>query len=137
MTIDIGFNGSILLKWDLISLPHRGGLFLGGMLCFLSLYVMLHNVDLVINIQAKRRRLACVLRMQWTSILILICHKKIPVLYLDDIVIYSNTLEEHIDHVKKVVDVLREQKFYLNAKKLQLLLPELKVLGRIVDNDGI
>jgi hypothetical protein len=57
--------------------------------------------------------------------------------YLDDIVIYSNTLKEHIEHVKKIIDVLREQKFYLNAKKLQLLAPELKVLGRVVNDNGI
>jgi hypothetical protein len=57
--------------------------------------------------------------------------------YLNDIVIYSNTLKEHIEHVKKIIDVLREQKFYLNAKKLQLLAPELKVLGRVVNDNGI
>jgi hypothetical protein len=29
--------------------------------------------------------------------------------YLDDIIIYSNTLEEHIEHVKKVIDILKRE----------------------------
>nr|GAT48782.1 gag-pol polyprotein [Mycena chlorophos] len=57
--------------------------------------------------------------------------------YLDDIIIYSNSLDEHIEHVKKVIDVLREQQLYLSEGKLQLLKPELRVLGRIVDDRGI
>jgi hypothetical protein len=52
-------------------------------------------------------------------------------------VIYSETSKEHIQHVKKIVDVLRVQKFYLNAKKLQRLTPELRVLGWVVDDQGI
>jgi hypothetical protein len=57
--------------------------------------------------------------------------------YLDNVVIYSETLEEHIEHIKKIIDVLKEQKFYLNSKKFQLLKPELKVLGHVVDDEGI
>jgi hypothetical protein len=37
--------------------------------------------------------------------------------YLDDIIIYSNSLEEHIVHVKKVIDVLQQEKLYLSAHK--------------------
>jgi hypothetical protein len=57
--------------------------------------------------------------------------------YLDDIIIYSNSLREHIEHVKKVVDVLRREKLYLSAHKLQLLRSELSILGRVVDDEGI
>jgi hypothetical protein len=57
--------------------------------------------------------------------------------YLDDIIIYSNTLEEHIEHVKKVLDILEREKLYLSVSKLQLLQPELSVLGRVVDDNGI
>lgn len=35
--------------------------------------------------------------------------------YLDDIVIYSDTPEDHIEHVKKVINHLKEHKFYLSA----------------------
>jgi hypothetical protein len=57
--------------------------------------------------------------------------------YLDDIVIYSSTLKEHMKHVKLVIDILCREKFYLNPKKVNFLAKELKLLGRIVDHKGI
>lgn len=57
--------------------------------------------------------------------------------YLDDIIIYSDSLSEHIKHVKIVIDILQREKLYLGKDKLQFLCPELKVLGRIVDDEGI
>ncbi|KAL7280814.1 LOW QUALITY PROTEIN: hypothetical protein ACG7TL_005758 [Trametes sanguinea] len=57
--------------------------------------------------------------------------------YLDDVVIYSDTLEDHIKHLKLVVDILKREKLYLSATKLHFLCPEMKVLGRIVDDSGI
>ncbi|KAJ3482856.1 hypothetical protein NLI96_g6704 [Meripilus lineatus] len=57
--------------------------------------------------------------------------------YLDDIVIYSDSLEDHIKHVKIIIDVLKKEKLYLSATKLHFLEKEMKVLGRIVDDKGI
>jgi len=57
--------------------------------------------------------------------------------YLDDIVIYSETLEEHIEHVKLVLDVLHREKLYLSTKKLHFLCKEMKVLGQVIDDKGI
>lgn len=57
--------------------------------------------------------------------------------YLDDIVIYSDTLEEHIKHCKMVIDILKREKLYLSATKLHFLASEMKILGRIVDDHGI
>jgi hypothetical protein len=57
--------------------------------------------------------------------------------YLDDIVIYSDTLEEHVWHVKTVLDVLRREELYLSEHKLQLFVDRLKILGHIVDDHGI
>ncbi|KAJ2980416.1 hypothetical protein NUW54_g11009 [Trametes sanguinea] len=57
--------------------------------------------------------------------------------YLDDIAIYSDTLEDHKRHVKKVIDILMREKLYLSASKLHFLCEEMKVLGRIVDSQGI
>ncbi|KAG9222581.1 hypothetical protein CCMSSC00406_0000541 [Pleurotus cornucopiae] len=57
--------------------------------------------------------------------------------YLDDIIIYSDTLEKHIQHVKTAIDVLTREKLYLSEKKLHFLEKELKVLGHIVDESGI
>jgi hypothetical protein len=57
--------------------------------------------------------------------------------YLDDIIIYSDSFEEHIKHVKIAIDVLRREQLYLSLKKLHFLEDELRLLGRIVGKDGI
>ncbi|CDO74639.1 hypothetical protein BN946_scf184822.g2 [Trametes cinnabarina] len=57
--------------------------------------------------------------------------------YLDDIAIYSDTLEDHVRHVRTVIDILRREQLYLSASKLHFLCREMKVLGRIVDDQGI
>ena len=57
--------------------------------------------------------------------------------YLDDIIIYSDTLEEHVKHVTIVLDILKREKLYLSEKKLHFLCKEVKILGCIVTNDGI
>lgn len=57
--------------------------------------------------------------------------------YLDNIIIYSNTLEDHVKNVKLVVNILRCEKLYLGKDKLQFLCPELKILGRVVDDNRI
>ena len=58
-------------------------------------------------------------------------------IYLDNIMIYSDRLEDHVKHVKLVLDVLCKEKLYLSAHKLRYIVPELKLLGHIVDNEGI
>ena len=58
-------------------------------------------------------------------------------IYLDDIFVYLDTLEEHVKHGKLIIDVLKQKKLYLSKKKLQFLAPDLRILGCIVDDDGI
>ena len=57
--------------------------------------------------------------------------------YFDDIIVYSNSTSEHMKHLRLVFEVLRKQKFYLNPKKMQLFAKELKILGYVIDQDGI
>ncbi len=58
-------------------------------------------------------------------------------IYLDNIVVYSDTLEEHVQHVRIILDILETEKLYLSKDKLHFLEPELCILGQIVDNEGI
>ena len=57
--------------------------------------------------------------------------------YMDDLVISSETLEEHVQHVKIVLDILKREKLYLSRSKLFFVSPKLKLLGRIIDDQGI
>ena len=58
-------------------------------------------------------------------------------IYLDDIVIYSDCLEDHVKHVKLVLDILQKEKLYLSQSKLRFIAPELKLLGQIINAQGI
>jgi hypothetical protein len=58
-------------------------------------------------------------------------------IYLDDIVVYSSTLADHIKYVKLIVDILAREKLYLSKNKLHFLKSELKILGRIISDGGI
>ncbi len=60
---------------------------------------------------------------------------KFVVVYLDDIVIYSTTLEEHVDHLRTVFQVLRENKLYVKREKCSFATEEVTFLGHKI-KDG-
>ncbi|KAG8714544.1 hypothetical protein FRC09_017514 [Ceratobasidium sp. 395] len=57
--------------------------------------------------------------------------------YLDNIIVFSETIQEHVEHIRKVLQVLRKQKLYLSPKKMQLFAEEPKILGHIINRYGI
>lgn len=57
--------------------------------------------------------------------------------YLDNIVLYLDTPEDHVKHVKTMIDTLWEHKFYLSSHKLQFFKEELEILGHVIDSKGI
>ena len=54
------------------------------------------------------------------------------VVYLDDIVIYSLTLEDHLVHLEKVFDRLRQNQLYVKKDKCEFAQIEIKFLGRLI-----
>ena len=60
------------------------------------------------------------------------CH-----IYLDDIIIWSMTLDEHIVNVKAVLDALVVAQLYCNPDKTSLFTTELFFLGHSISADGI
>src|SRR6201999_2667489 len=57
--------------------------------------------------------------------------------YLDDIMIYSKDFEEHLEHVNKVLNKLRESNMIAKLKKCQFGLRNINFLGHIVGKDGL
>ncbi|KAH9670137.1 Endonuclease [Citrus sinensis] len=51
------------------------------------------------------------------------------VVYLDDIVVYSTTLEEHAQHLRQVLQVLRNNELYLKLEKCSFAQREVEFLG--------
>ena len=62
---------------------------------------------------------------------------RICVVYLDDILIYSRTTEDHIEHVKTVLERLREYKLFVNLEKCEFHTRRTEFLGYIVTPDGL
>ncbi len=59
------------------------------------------------------------------------------VVYIDDILIFSRTQEEHDEHVKLVLDRLQRAGLFANAKKCEFDKPEVEFLGYLLGADGI
>jgi hypothetical protein len=59
------------------------------------------------------------------------------VVYLDDILIFSKTEEEHKRHVRLVLEILRKERFYVCKAKSSFNQTETKFLGHIVGTDGV
>jgi hypothetical protein len=59
------------------------------------------------------------------------------IVFLDDILIYSRTLEEHQQHVRLVLDQLRQHKLYAKQSKCEFFQSSIGFLGHVVSGDGI
>ena len=57
--------------------------------------------------------------------------------YLDDIIIYSKTFEEHIKHVTKVLEKLREANLMIKLRKCKFFEVEISFLGHIIGRHGL
>ncbi|KAJ8385586.1 hypothetical protein AAFF_G00184480 [Aldrovandia affinis] len=57
--------------------------------------------------------------------------------YLDDLIVFGKTLEEHEERLLKVLDQLQEVRLKLSLDKCQFCQPKVKYVGHIVSADGI
>ena len=62
---------------------------------------------------------------------------KFAIAYIDDVIIFSKTFEEHLKHIEDVFDRLRKAGLKLKMSKCDFLKQEVKYLGHIVSASGI
>ncbi|KAG0435646.1 Transposon Ty3-I Gag-Pol polyprotein [Dictyocoela muelleri] len=57
--------------------------------------------------------------------------------YLDDILILGKTEKEHIENIKKVFKIFKENNITINIDKCSFMTNEVEYLGMIIDTCGI
>jgi hypothetical protein len=57
--------------------------------------------------------------------------------YLDNILIFSRILEEHVKHVQAVFEKLQEHGFYLKLRKCEFFKSSVPYLGHVISSAGI
>jgi len=64
-------------------------------------------------------------------------HLDVCLVYIDDIIVFSRTIEEHLERLVRVLAHLREAKLKLKPSKCVLLQKSLSFLGHVVSGEGI
>jgi len=62
---------------------------------------------------------------------------KFMVVFIDDILIYSENEADHAEHLRVVLSRLREHKLYAKFSKCEFWLKKVPFLGHILSEDGI
>ncbi|GJR90196.1 putative reverse transcriptase domain-containing protein [Tanacetum coccineum] len=62
---------------------------------------------------------------------------KFVIVFIDDILIYSKNKEEHGEHLKTILNLLRSEKLYAKFSKCDFWLDSVQFLGHVIDSSGV
>ena len=63
--------------------------------------------------------------------------RKCVLVFVDDILIYSSTLEAHLNHLQQVFHILNDHKLLLKRSKCSFAQQQLEYLGHIISGQGV
>ena len=59
------------------------------------------------------------------------------IIFIDDILVYSGSSEEHFEHLRIVLQTLRERQLYAKLSKCQFWLGRVAFLGHVISAEGV
>ncbi|GJP84359.1 hypothetical protein CLOP_g14420 [Closterium sp. NIES-67] len=59
------------------------------------------------------------------------------VVYLDDILVYSRDMHQHVEHLRRVFEILQRERFYVKLSKSDFALEKVQFLGHIISAQGV
>ncbi|GKB46348.1 putative reverse transcriptase domain-containing protein [Tanacetum coccineum] len=62
---------------------------------------------------------------------------KSVIIFIDDILIYSEREEEHAEHLKLILELLKKKELYAKFSKCDFWLSKVQFLGHVIDSEGI
>nr|GFD50362.1 putative reverse transcriptase domain-containing protein [Tanacetum cinerariifolium] len=62
---------------------------------------------------------------------------KFVIVFIDDILIYSKDKKEHEEHLKAIIELLKEEEWYAKFFKCEFWIPKVQFHGHVIDSQGI